>query len=244
VATHKQQPERVARYITVQDAVERLGVVERTIRRWMEKGKLHAIHDTSGFVRLDLAEIEKILQSKPPTIPSVHQQIEMQLERIEALESDNEAQAQKVSVLQQQMDSMLRLLANLQGMENGQSIEHHLVLADLLTQLGQRHPKKTLNDPLGKRGLPPGTIRLVDFAKSHQVNLWDLKKLHGSGEIALEIYHREVEAVRNQQEWWVVPGQHQQIADYCQQHGIAYTPCQQCAVPIQEQEETYEAISE
>ena len=92
----KLAPAPVARYVTVQDAVERIGVAERTLRRWIEetdekKKKFHRIlRDPSGFVRLDLEEVEQIVRARGGVVPSVHQQIERLLERIEALESEKQ----------------------------------------------------------------------------------------------------------------------------------------------------------
>ncbi len=83
-------------------------------------------------------------------------------------------------------------------------------------------------DILKKRGLPPGTIRLVDFVKLHQVNLWDLKQLHWGRTITLEVYLREVQARRNKQEWWVTPEQHTALANYWHMHQLPFTACPVC----------------
>lgn len=226
MAAHKQDPVPIVRYITVQDAVEQLGVVERTIRRWIKDGKVHAIHDPSGFLRLDLAEIEQILQRKAATTPFLHQQLEVLLQRVEALERDKEALALKYADLQRQVEALLHLLAQHQTTDgNGPPFS----LTDfLLAQVPPRRQKGTTQGRLEKRGLPPGTISLVDFVKIHKTNLWNLKKQHEAGTIALEIYQRDGEAKRNKQEWWVTPAQHLQISAYWHHQGIAYTPCSQC----------------
>jgi hypothetical protein len=217
----KQPPTPIAHYITVQDAVEKLGVVERTVRRWIEKDKLHAIHDASGFVRLDLSEVEQILQSKPATAPSLSQQIEALYQRIEALE----AEVQKVGELQRQVEEVQHLLAHFQT-EDGQLTQGPL------RQQRSAHP----DDLLQKRGLPPGTMRLVDFASMHEIKLSELKRLYMLREIDLEVHQRETVAVRNKQEWWITPPQHSQVITHFQQQGMLYTPCPQCQ-EIQEDQE-------
>lgn len=221
----KQGSSNIARYITVQDAVERLGVVERTVRRWIEKKKLHAIYDASGFVRLELDAVEKLAQERHAVVPSSRRQLEMLLERIERLESEKEVQEQKYNRLQQQIESIFRVLA-------GESIidEYGQTLSLSDSQLAYLRPGgKNQQGALERRDLPLGTMRLVHFVQMHQVKLSDLKKLHMLHEINLTLYQRETGAIRNKQEWWISPEQHQQVATYCLQHGIPYTPCSQCA---------------
>jgi excisionase family DNA binding protein len=220
----KQGSSPIVRYITVQDAVERLGVVERTVRRWIEKKKLHAIHDASGFVRLDLDAVERIAQERHTVVPSSRQQVEMLLERVERLESENEAQEQKYDHLQRLIEGVFRVLA-------GEPItdEHGQPLSLSDSHLAYLRPVgRNKQEPLERRGLPAGTMRLVNFAQLHQVKLSDLKRLHMLHELNLTIYQRDAGAIRNKQEWWISPEQHQQVATYCQQHSIPYMPCSQC----------------
>ena len=81
---------------------------------------------------------------------------------------------------------------------------------------------------LAKRGLPPGTIRLVDFATHHHINIHDLKRYYYEGKIQLTAYQREVQAKRNKQEWWITPEQHQQVSVYWQQQEMPYVACPLC----------------
>ena len=95
---------------------------------------------------------------------------------------------------------------------------------------------KEANAPEERRGFPPGTLRLVDFAQKHGCKLSELKKLYGSQEIEVAVYQREASAMRNKQEWWITPTQHQAVADYCERHQFPYTPCPQCLPSAQEEE--------
>ncbi len=249
MATQKPVPAPIARYVTVQDAVERLGVAERTLRRWIEetddhkKKFRHIMRDASGFVRLDLEEVEQIAQARGRVVPSLHHQIELLRERVEALESDQAVQAQQyqellmtVNHLEASMTIQMQVFAQmLPTGDNGQSMDHPLALTHLLTHLSRHHPKK-LGEPEARRGFPPGTLRLVDFAQSHASNLSELKKLYMAQKIDLAVYQREAPAIRNKQEWWITPMQHHALADYCEQHQMPYTPCPQCMPPMQQEE--------
>ena len=238
----KLAPAPVARYVTVQDAVERIGVAERTLRRWIEetdekKKKFHRIlRDPSGFVRLDLEEVEQIVRARGGVVPSVHQQIERLLERIKALESENVAQAKQYQEMLTQLQQVVATQTQMMTRQPPTSNDgHSLVVAEILTRLAHQHPKK-VGVPAERRGFPSGTLRLVDFAQKHGCKLSELKKLYGSQEIELAVYQREALAMRNKQEWWITPTQHQAVADYYEQHQLAYTPCPQCLVLTQEEE--------
>lgn len=235
----KLAPAPVARYVTVQDAVERIGVAERTLRRWIEetdekKKKFHRIlRDPSGFVRLDLEEVEQIVRARGGVVPSVHQQIERLLERIEALESENAAQAKQYQEVLTIVEQLQQVVTT--QMQPTSDDGHSLALTEILTPLAHQHPKK-VSAPAERRGFPPGTLRLVDFVQKHGCNLSELKKLYGSQEIEVAVYQREASAIRNKQEWWITPTQHQAVADYCERHQLAYTPCPQCLPSVQEEQ--------
>ncbi len=227
MALQKLAPAPVARYVTVQDAVERLGVAERTLRRWIEetderKKKFHHImRDPSGFVRLDLEEVEQIVHARGGVVPSVHQQIEHLLECIEALESEQAVQAQHYQELLN-------------------TVEH--LQQTMMTQMQPvtyRHSGSP-GTPAKRRGLPAGTLRLVDFAQQHSCTLSEVKKLHEHHEIEVTTYQREVPAIRNKQEWWITPTQHHVLADYYEEHHLPYTPCPHCFPLMQKEQEESE----
>lgn len=218
----KLAPAPVARYVTVQDAVERIGVAERTLRRWIEetdekKKKFHRIlRDPSGFVRLDLEEVEQLVQARGGVVPSVHQQIEYLLEHIEALEREQAVQAQ-------QYQELLNTMEHLQQ-----------------TMMTQTQPipfrySGSQSSPAERRGLPTGTLRLVDFVQTHSCTLSEVKKLHEHQQIEVTAYQREGPAVRNKQEWWITPAQHHVLADYYEEHHLPFTPCPHCASLMHEE---------
>jgi len=219
-------PAAVARYVTVQDAVERIGVAERTLRRWIEetdekKKKFHRImRDPSGFVRLDLEEVEQIVRARGGVVPSVHQQIEHLLERIETLESEQAIQAQ-------QYQELLNTVEHFQ--------QARMTPMQPVTYRHSGSPGTSVE----RRGLPAGTLRLVDFAQKHNCNLSEVKKLHEHHEIEVAVYQREALAVRNKQEWWITPAQHHALADYYEQHHLPYTPCLHC-FPLMQKEQKEE----
>jgi DNA-binding transcriptional MerR regulator len=220
----KTQPKK--EYGTVDEATQESGVSERTIRRWMAAGKLHMIHDSTGHVRVDLDDVRA--RAKLRSDSPLRYQVNRQQEQINDLQ-------QQVAMLSQQIDEVRslpeRIMTLLEQMHASPDAPEAPLLireiAGLLTRArGGR--KRSATTPLEKRGLPAGTLRLVEFARLHQANLWDIKKLYGNGQIALEVKQRAEGAKRNLQEWWITPEQHHRLADYWQEHGITYEACPGC----------------
>ena len=204
--TERQKPVApLVRYVTVHDAIDRLNVTERTVRRWMKKGRLTSIKDASGFKQVNLADIEQILQDKPTTVPSLREQLTDLLTRVEEVEDQQQEQSAQIAELRQQLE---------------QGGQHHRVHAPAAQSI------------LEKRGLPEGTEHLVAFVKAHQpqhpMTIYAIKQLFAEGKIALTIYQREEGAQRNKQEWWITREQHLQLVSYFQQHTVSYTACTQC----------------
>jgi excisionase family DNA binding protein len=218
----KLQPKK--EYGTVDEATQESGVSERTIRRWIAAGKLHVIHDNTGHVRVDLDDVRAHakLRSDSPLRFQMHRQ----QEQINDLQQQVAALSQQIDAIRSLDERIMQALESAQGGGDTSSPFIHEIAQMLTRARGGRIRHATTS--LEKRGLPVGTLRLVDFAKRHHANLWEIKKLYWAGEIGLEVKDRGEAAKRNQQEWWITPAQHHRLADYWQAHGIAYEACPQC----------------
>lgn len=208
--TSQSTPKRKA-YVTVEEASVLLNVTERTVRRKIHDGIFHVISDASGFIRIDLEDIEAWNVQKP------HQPhpIMARLEQHEA----------QIATLTSQIEELQHAIQVLAGAANGETLP------------AWEKPAAALHSPTvpvqlsaaEKRGLPLGTIRLVDFAKEHGITVGMLKSYYQAQAIALTVYQRPGHAERNKREWWVTPEQHAQIAEYLREHEITFTPCSGCA---------------
>ena len=233
----KQGKEKITgkRYVTVQDAVDLLNTSERTVRRMIKEGRLHTIRDKTNHIWIDQDDVEQEREAKPRSAnPFLHQLQHLQ-SLVEEIEQRLLYLEQQVEHLCEQGDVRERLIQALDSAQKAQeetgtptsSLPWHQG-AQMLAGLQRLHPTRVAPTMLAKRGLPPGTLRLVDFAKRHDINIHDLKQCYYEGKIQLTVYHREVQAKRNKQEWWITPEQHQQVNAYWQQQGIPYTACPQC----------------
>ncbi len=233
----KQGKEKITgkRYITVQDAVNLLNTSERTVRRMIKEGRLHTIRDKTNHIWIDQDDVEQEREAKPRSAnPLVHQ-----LQHLQSLIDEIEQRLlyleQQVGQLREQGDVRERLIQTLNSAQAAQeetgaptsSLPWYLV-AQTLTRLQRSRSAGGVPTMLAKRGLPLGTLRLVDFAKLHHINIHDLKRCYYEGKVQLTVYHREVQAKRNKQEWWITPEQHQQVSACWQQQEMPYAACPQC----------------
>jgi excisionase family DNA binding protein len=224
---------RGKRYITVQDAVNLLNTSERTIRRMVKEERLHTIRDKTNHIWIDQDDVEQEREARPRSANPLLQQLQSCVERLEQRVLELE---QHVEILREQGDVREQLFQALNRVQEAQeeagaptaSVPWHQV-AQMLTGLPRSRAAGGAPTMLAKRGLPPGTLRLADFARRHHIDIHELKQYHYEGKISLTVYHREVQAKRNKQEWWITAQQHQQVSAYWQQQGMPYTVCPQCA---------------
>jgi excisionase family DNA binding protein len=213
--TSQPAPKRKA-YVTVEEASVLLNMTERTVRRKIHDGTFQVIRDASGFVRIDLEDIEAWNAQKPHQPHPILARLEQQKAQIATLTS--------------QVEGLQHAIQVLAGASNGEALpiwekpptELHMLRAPMQFSAAE------------KRGLPSGTLRMVDFAKEHGITMGMLKSYYQVQAIALTIYQRPGHAERNKQEWWVTPEQHMHIAAYLHEREIAFTPCSGCTELIQQ----------
>jgi hypothetical protein len=172
---------------------------------------------------------------RSPVLPIPSHQLQHLQSLVNEIEQRLLSLEQQVEHLREQGDVREQLLQALNRAQEAQeetetptsSLPWHQ-MAQMLAGLPRSRPAGIAPTMLAKRGLPPGTLRLVDFAKRHHIDIHDLKRWHYEGKIQLTVYHREVQAKRNKQEWWITSEQHQQVSAYWQRQEIPYTACPQC----------------
>src|SRR5450631_4463824 len=78
-------------FLSATEAAKRIGQNERTIRRWIENGKLPATKHGAQF-KIALADLEPFLDARPPDLKEL-------LTRLQALEDLEDVQASQASRL-------------------------------------------------------------------------------------------------------------------------------------------------
>ncbi len=194
-------------YVTVEEAVFLLNTSERTIRR-MIKDKKFKVLRLDRCVRIDLDDINEYNARKPHEPHPI-------LARLQTMQGQIDGLISQLDALQQQVES----LAVGQPSVSGAILPSPQLVPLPSVQLSAAE----------KRGYPPGTQRLVDFASTHQVTVGSIKSLSNAGEIALSVYQRTTNPERNKQEWWITSEQHTALANYWHEHELPFTACPTCA---------------
>lgn len=197
-------------YTTTAEAANVLGRNERTIRRWIESGKLPSIK-RQGQRYIVKAEVDRLRASMPELASPLS-------DRIADLEN-------RVCTLTDQIESMQELKNQVQHLQ-----EQLAALSQRLDERpGRSHTGRPRLSGAEKRGMPAGTMRLVEFARSHGLAVSDIKLLYWSKKIELTVHRRTGEVVRNKQEWWITPEQHRALIAYALQHDMPCHCCDWCA---------------
>lgn len=197
-------------YTTIAETANVLGRNERTIRRWIESGKLPSIK-RHGQRYILAAEVDRLRASMPELASPLP-------DRIADLEN-------RVRTLTDQIESMQELKNQVQHLQ-----EQLAALSPHLNEHpGRGHTDKPRLSGAEKRGMPAGTMRLVEFTRSHGLAVSDIKLLYWSNKIELTVHRRTGEVVRNKQEWWITPEQHRKLIAYALQHDIPCRCCDWCA---------------
>lgn len=217
------------KYLTGTEAAALMGVNPRTVYRMIERGELVAHHARSNKLRIPYDDVLAWRERQGFPDPS-------QADRLDQLDQEVQDLKAQIHLLQEQVDSVLVLLAATLAVRNNEEAtdSEHLQppfdphdLARLLASVRSSSTAQRSLSVLERRGLPPGTMTVATFAQRHQVKVNRIKKLFEENHIALTIISRS-NAMRNAREWWITPEQQHALILYWQQHQIPYCACPQC----------------
>lgn len=207
-------------YLTATQAAERLGVSEKTVRRWIAQGKLTAFHRyqnrlaiTEQDVEQKKRELEEYTQPGPG--PAEQQKPAAASEDIEKRLKSAEIWIHDLQRWQSELE------ARIEALESKASI---LPL--------QKHTEQSTRTRTPKAAIPPveGAMEYWQFAKIHQVHRITfrdqiVKGSKRSGE--------RVEAMRIGDKLWLTPDQQKAALEFWKRHNVPFT------LPLdQDQEET------
>lgn len=215
----KQGVEAMA-YINATEAARRLGVSEKTVRRWIKQERLTAFHPRGYKNRLAIAEqdvealaqeiAELVEQGPGPGAP-------VDTERLAALE-------RRVEALESQLERLVTALAGTPG-KAAQSPLERATGASIPT-VSKGHPAAAPVD------LPAGSISIGEFAARHGVNDRTFrdqvtKGLKRTGE-RIEATERPKPNRPGEVERWLTPAQQSGAIQFWLEHGTVFVSCPAC----------------
>jgi len=240
--------------ITVKEAARRIGYSVRQTDRFIKAGELEAIHVSRSLRAVTIASLDAFLATHPrPSDPlevlkehlHTHEQIIGDLLRQLALLRQQEDA--RHAALQQRVSDLERHLHTLAGQfeqeqQARQTREQAIVaLATLTREEGDQPSSELLQrlltlmpsyaqsrpSPQQRRGLPPGTIRLVHFALRHGIEPSTLRQ-HAEKQPGLATVYERPHATTKKREWWLLSEQQAPLLQYWQMQKKPWHPCPDC----------------
>lgn len=185
-------------YYTATGAARRLNRHERTIRRWIEQGRLKADYVTSRRFAIDESEVLRLLAETGEAQRLSLEMLENRVNYLESALTDFMAQQAARSVLFKQAKA---------GQDTGP------------------RPARHSTEPLISRGdLPPGSMKAHEFARLHGVNPRNFKYhlVHGMAGERIDYLATQKPGRLREVERWLSPSQQELARAFWTRHGIAY----------------------
>jgi excisionase family DNA binding protein len=194
-------------YVNAAQAATMIGVSERTIRRWIAGGKLPARHLGPNRYAITTSNIDTLVRTFKPT---------------DEPPDDRDILLARLEVLERRLHTVSQRLTNLEREDSQSSL-------NIGASFECQNHHRTFNGPviLNKSdALPPGSMRMCLFARSHGISRFKLQSLAEEGEIAHTAINRN--ARNGSMERWLTPEQQAGVIAFWLANGIRYTHCPHC----------------
>lgn len=200
-------------FFTALEAAQRLGVSEKTVRRWIKDGKLEATRRANNTLAIAESEIERLQLEREKYSDQVEQDQDTLAARLEALEQSHNALVERVAQLE-------ALTINTPASRTRTPREPRPAPASReLFSVDQVLPS----------GIPSGSLQHYEFALLHAVNRRtfndQLERDMGGANVA---YIPRQKPNRDEVERWLTPDQQHAVILYWQERRKPYAPCAAC----------------
>jgi hypothetical protein len=201
------------KYLNATQAAQRLGVSDKTMRRWLkeEKFKLHAIRTSSNELMLAESEIERVKRERA---------------EYASQEADPEAESvlvERIEDLERQVDELRAEVLQIRSYENAPTWPVNTSASQTLTSYHK--PVRVTTD--AKNALPDGAVLARHFAASYDVAPGTFR---GHYENGLGFDHEKAPISSRpdpsrgdgKMQWYVMPGQVDQLLDYWRKYHVRF----------------------
>lgn len=204
-------------YVSAAEAGRRIGVTEKTVRTWIEQGKLSAHHPggVKNRLAIPVSEVEAIArergQYQAGEIPSLAD-LARQVEQLRAQLAQQQAEIERLK--EQQAAPAPALSAGLWQEEYTPSAQ------PARPARSPRRQSASESEPL-----PPGAILARHFAEQHGVNPYTFRDQYTKGrygDICL-ISSRPKPGRPGETEYYVMPEQAEAVYDYWRRNDVSFS---------------------
>ncbi len=208
------------KYLNASQAAKRIGISDKTIRRWLKEGKVSAIRISSNQLAIPESEVEELRRERAQFVQNEEQDVTSldQMQDINALVSKVAELEQKIAILEKErtekpIEPSTPVLTN-----------HASPPSDGTKKRSYTRSESIPDD------LPEGTITHFAFAKQHSVNprTFSDQIMVGIGRGKDE--KDRVEAIvrpklnrPDETDKYLTPEQQEKALDYWRKHGAKFT---------------------
>ncbi len=212
----------MARYLTAVEAARRLGKTERTVRRWIDEGKLHARHIAKNRLGISEDDIDALAQELAQYEESAPAENGQALAaRIEQLES-------RVSQLETALAALLSPVAQ-EPLTYSPAYHDRLIREPQAPGAPVRKGRPAIASAASVTpgDLPPGSLSHKDFAERHGMSARTFRDQIDSGKV--DAITRPKPNRPGEYERWLTPDQQRQALAFWRARNANIT--QPCAYP-------------
>ena len=198
------------KYLTAIEASKRIGVAERTVRMWVQSGKLSAHHPAANRLAIPETEVENLARERRQYKPEVtgNTDVSAILAKMAELE-------QRVMMLEAEREKYQRVQINentpISTLEGDYTYPTYTRPKTAKNRVSSQSPVNS--------DLPDGAMLLVDFAARYVYA--GFRQENGNTD-KLEVESRPRPGRPGQTTYYLLPEQQARALEYWQRHGIEY----------------------
>jgi excisionase family DNA binding protein len=205
--------------LTATEAARRLGKSDKTVRAWINQGKLTAVHISATQLGIREEDLIRV---------AAHMGIDLEEDR-PGRPGDNATLQERIRQLEQEVAALRSEVERLKERPvDSEQVHSRSIPAPVRTAL-TRGPVEQL---------PAGSALLRTFAQDHSVNPATARDhaVIGLGGDYLVLSERPKQNRPKEVERFLTPAQQTAAIAYWQRHGVTYTSCSACPHDLGEQE--------
>ncbi|SRR5579884_1099025 len=224
-----------AQYVNATQAARLIGVNERTVRLWIDNGKLSATHPMPNRLAIPMSEVQRVIRERQEreeldAIPSPRDMARQLAQLREEVEQARTSPGDQVAL---GAGDLAHIETRIDGIEERlERLENLLLSQDGATRtatLASARPRRQQREQDGARDLPPGAILLREFALQHGVSPATMRDHatigigKGLEKDKLEVSSRPKPGRPHETERYLTPEQQKAALEFWRWHGVPFS---------------------
>lgn len=225
----------MGRYITASEAARRIGVTDKTVRKWIVQGKLDAHHVHPNQLAILETDVERIIRERRLYQGNDNQDRHMLLSRLLDVEQKIAEQEKRLATLEQE----IRALKNPHRVSNRDVPVMSVAGRPMNESFPQSGPQNRIVEPKVHipAELPREVVSAIDFAAWHNIHRTTMRRhcisgIQGDWINTIEVPKSGGRA--GDKERWLTSDQQLGAVQFWHRHQVNFVECNQLDCPCHE----------